>query len=120
MEMYNERPTTIVEKRVYEESGNGGYNRNDYNRSTRERANAGLTLGIIGTVAGAAALFGRGGNILGGLLNGGASGGGSPANVNINGGLPETTTYVASCGRWWKQLQRAKKRLKSTCSLLSI
>lgn len=99
MEMYNERPTTIVEKRVYEESGNGGYNRNDYNRSTRERANAGLTLGIIGTVAGAAALFGRGGNILGGLLNGGASGGGSPANVNINGGLPETTTYVASCGR---------------------
>lgn len=53
-----------------------------YERGTRERANAGLTLGIIGTVAGVAALLGRGGigNILGG------AGGGVPTNVNINGG----------------------------------
>lgn len=81
MEMYQERPTTIVEKRVYEENGN---NRgSDYGRGTRERANAGLTLGIIGTVLGGAALWGRGG--LGGLLGGGNNGGGSPANVNING-----------------------------------
>lgn len=108
MEMYNERPTTIVEKRVYEESGSGGgYGRNDYSRGTRERANAGLTLGIIGTVAGAAALFGRGGNILGGLLGGGGTsgasgGGGSPSNVNING-VPASnsgaTYIVGGCGR---------------------
>ena len=69
----------IIEKKVYEE---GGENR----RSTRERANAGLTLGIIGTVLGAAALWGRG-NGIGSILGGGAgfSGGAStPANVNIN------------------------------------
>lgn len=106
MEMYNERPTTIVEKRVYEESGHGGGGR-DYSRGTRERANAGLTLGIIGTVAGVAALWGRGG--LGSLLgggnsNGGWSGGGSPANVNING-VPAAangggaTYIVGGCGR---------------------
>lgn len=106
MEMYNERPTTIVEKRVYEETGSGGSRGNDYGRSTRERANAGLTLGIIGTVAGAAALFGRGGGVLGGLLGGGSnggSGGGSPANVNING-VPASvgggaTYIVGGCGR---------------------
>lgn len=69
----------IIEKKVYEE-GNG-----DRNRSTRERANAGLTLGIIGTVLGAAALWGRNNNGIGAILGGGASGGsGSPANVNIN------------------------------------
>lgn len=101
MEMYNERPTTIVEKRVYEENNGSGRNSNDYNRSTRERANAGLTLGIIGTVAGAAALWGRGG--IGNLLGGGNYSGGSlPANVNING-LPAASggaTYVVgSCGR---------------------
>lgn len=102
MEMYNERPTTIVEKRVYEETGSG--RGHDYSRSTRERANAGLTWGIIGTAAGAAALFGRGG--LGNLLGGGgssANGGGLPANVNING-VPASagggTTYVVGgCGR---------------------
>lgn len=101
MEMYNERPTTIVEKRVYEETGHGNGRGNDYSRSTRERANAGLTLGIIGTVAGAAALWGRGG--LGNLLGGGNSnGGGLPANVNING-VPAANggaTYVlGGCGR---------------------
>lgn len=101
MEMYNERPTTIVEKRVYEETGHGSGRGSDYSRSTRERANAGLTLGIIGTVAGAAALWGRGGlgNLLGG--NNYSSGGGLPANVNINGGgVPAASgiTYVANGG----------------------
>ena len=66
--------------RNYEEGGssNGG------NR-TRERANAGLTLGIIGTVLGAAALWRNGGigNVLSGN-GGGCSGGSTPANVNIN------------------------------------
>lgn len=97
--MYQERPTTIVEKRVYEENG-GSSRGTDYNRTTRERANAGLTLGIIGTVAGAAALWGRGG--LGNLLGGGTySGGAMPANVNINGGVPASagSTFVTSCGR---------------------
>lgn len=64
--------------RVNEDYGGGN------NRSTRERANAGLTLGIIGTVLGAAALWGRGGGI-GNILGG--SGASVPANVNINGGL---------------------------------
>ncbi len=75
----------IIEKRVYEE-GRNGYDR-DRERGTREKANAGLTLGIIGTVLGAAALWGRGnGGGIGSLLGGGGSGSGagSPANVNIN------------------------------------
>lgn len=45
---------------------------------------------IIGTVLGAAALWGRGNNGIGSILGGGGSGscsgGGSPANININGG----------------------------------
>lgn len=77
----------IIEKRIYEEGRNGyGYDR-DRDRSTRERASAGLTLGIIGTALGAVALWGRGGNNgLGALLGGGSGSGGagSPANVNIN------------------------------------
>lgn len=64
--------------RNYEEGGDYG------TRATRERANAGLTLGIVGTVLGAAALWGRNGGI-GNLIGGGGSG--MPANVNINGGL---------------------------------
>lgn len=106
MDLYSERPTTIVEKRVYEESNNGGGSRgNDYNRSTRERANTGLGFGIAGTILGAAALWGRGGlgNLLGGNSNGGWNGGGSPANVNING-VPAAanggaTYIVGGCGR---------------------
>lgn len=54
-----------------------GGNRRDING----KANAGLTLGIIGTALGAWALFG---NRRGGLL-GGAVGGGMPSNINING-----------------------------------
>lgn len=59
-----------------------GYGRRDVNG----KANAGLTLGIIGTALGAWALFGnrRGGGILGGATGGLGSGlGGS--NINING-----------------------------------
>lgn len=53
-----------------------------YERGTREKANAGLALGIIGTVAGGLALLSRGG--IGNIIGGG--GGGTPTNVNINGG----------------------------------
>lgn len=88
----------IIEKKVYEEG------RNDRDRNVRERANAGLTLGIIGTVLGAAALWGRGNNGgIGSILGGGSgSGAGSPANVNINayggatgGGCVAPTSFQA-------------------------
>lgn len=60
----------------------GGNNRRDING----KANAGLTLGIIGTALGAWALFGnrRGGGLLGGASGGLGSGLGG-ANINING-----------------------------------
>lgn len=63
-----------------------GYNR----RNINGKANAGVTLGIIGTALGAIALWGRRGIGGGGLLGGGATGGlgggvSMPANVNING-----------------------------------
>lgn len=64
------------ETRDYPTHGEG------YERGTREKANAGLALGIIGTVAGVGALLSRGG--IGGLIGNGV--GGAPANVNINGG----------------------------------
>ncbi len=93
----------IIEKKIYEE-GRNGYDR-DRDRSTREKANAGLTLGIIGTVLGAAALWGRGNNGgIGSILSGGGSGSGagSPANVNINayggatgGGCVAPTSFQA-------------------------
>lgn len=85
--------TTVIEKTNY-----GGYEGDYGNRggSTRGRANAGLTLGIIGTVLGAAALWNRNGG-LGSILNSGGSNGGgsSPSNVNINcgGGGPSTSTF---------------------------
>lgn len=79
---------TIIKEKVYENWGeNGG--RKEY--ASKDKANAGLTLGIIGTVLGAAALWNRGG--IGSLLGGGntfnATGGsgelsGVPTNVNIN------------------------------------
>lgn len=54
---------------------------------------------IIGTVLGAAALWGRNGGGIGSILGGGTSGfgggGSSPANININGGYG---TATASCG----------------------
>lgn len=64
------------ETRDYPTHGNG----EGVERGTRERANAGLTLGIIGTVLGGAALLKRGG--IGSVFGGGGSDG--PANVNIN------------------------------------
>lgn len=81
------------------ESGNS-YGGGD---STRGRATAGLTLGIIGTVLGAAALWNRNGGGIGNLL-GGSGSNGVPTNVNINGGLgggcvaPTTfETYAHEC-----------------------
>ena len=64
------------ETRDYPTHGNG----EGVERGPRERANAGLTLGIIGTVLGGAALLKRGG--IGSVFGGGGSD--SPANVNIN------------------------------------
>ena len=71
---------------VREYSEGHGYGR-DYSRrdSTRGIAIGGLVTGIIGTVAGVASLWNRnGGGGLSSILSGG-SGGGVPANVNING-----------------------------------
>lgn len=65
----------------------GSYGNGYGHDSTRGKANAGLTLGIIGTVLGAAALWGRGNNGIGNLLGGGSVSGGVPTNVNINGGI---------------------------------
>lgn len=66
----------------------GGYNNSYGHDSTRGRATAGLTLGIIGTVLGAAALWNRNGNGgIGNLFGGGGSSSGVPTNVNINGGI---------------------------------
>lgn len=65
----------------------GSYGNGYGHDSTRGKANAGLTLGVIGTVLGAAALWGRGNNGIGNLLGGGSVGGGVPTNVNINGGI---------------------------------
>jgi len=86
---FENRPVApVIEKTVYESEGHyGGGN----NRDTRGRATAGLTLGIIGTVLGAAALWGRNGGGIGNILGGGSGscGGGngtSPTNININGG----------------------------------
>lgn len=61
-----------------------GYGRRDING----KANAGLTLGIIGTALGAWALFGNRGNsgLLG--LGGSTSGTLDGANININGVSP--------------------------------
>ncbi len=97
----------IIEKRVYEEGRNNGYDR-DRDRSTRERTNAALTLGIIGTVAGAAALWGRGnGGGIGSILSGGGSGSGAglPGNVNINtyGGAGGGCVAPSSFQAWEKE-----------------
>lgn len=82
----------IIEKEKIVERPEGygnGYNRRDIN----SKANAGLTLGIIGTALGAWALFG---NRRAGVL-GGVSGSGMPSNINING--LETGLSSAGGGR---------------------
>lgn len=86
----------IIEKQVektkevpygyWENCGNGyGYN----SRNVNGKANAGLTLGIIGTVLGGAALLGRGNNGLNLFGNSGYSTLGSGMGANI---------AIASCG----------------------
>lgn len=69
----------IIEKEKIVEHQDGYYGPNK--RDINGKANAGLTLGIIGTALGAWALFG---NRRAGLL-GGVSGSGMPSNINING-----------------------------------
>ena len=73
--------TIIKEKEVVYDEG-----RRDSN--TRGKANAGLTLGIIGTVLGGAALARQGG--IGGILSGGAST--APSGVTYNVSSPATCT----------------------------
>lgn len=92
---FENRPVApVIEKTVYESDGHYGGG----NRGTREKANTALGFGIAGTVLGLAALWGRGNNGIGSLLGGGgASGSGTPTNININGG---DTSYSGggSCG----------------------
>jgi hypothetical protein len=82
--------TFIKEKEiVHDDYNNGGHN-------LRGRANAGLTLGIIGTVLGGAALARQGG--IGGILNGGASPSGGAVTYNVS--TPATCTpslYAKEC-----------------------
>ena len=76
----------IIEKQTIKEVPVDGNYRYDYGRKDiNGKANAGLTLGIIGTALGAWALFGnRRSSVIGGL---GTSGSGmlDGANINING-----------------------------------
>lgn len=78
---FNIMETIIKEKEVVYDEG-----RRDSN--TRGKANAGLTLGIIGTVLGGAALARQGG--IGGILSGGAST--APSGVTYNVSSPATCT----------------------------
>ena len=78
---FNIMETIIKEKEVVYDEG-----RRDSN--TRGKANAGLTLGIIGTVLGGAALARQGG--IGGILSGGASS--APSGVTYNVSSPATCT----------------------------
>lgn len=76
----------IKEKEViYDDSHRGGGN-------LRGRADAGLALGIVGTVLGGAALLGRGG--IGAILDGG--GASNPVTVNA-GGCSAFNTYAKEC-----------------------
>lgn len=75
--------TFIKEKEIVHDDYNNGGGHN-----LRGRANAGLTLGIIGTVLGGAALARQGG--IGGILNGGAA---APA----SGGVTYNVSSPATC-----------------------
>lgn len=76
--------TFLKEKEVvYDEGHRGG--------SVRGRADAGLALGIVGTVLGGAALLGRGG--IGAILGGG----GAPVTVNAGGGCNAFNAYAKEC-----------------------
>jgi hypothetical protein len=80
--------TFLKEKEVvYDEGGHRGSN-------VRGRADAGLALGIVGTVLGGAALLGRGG--IGAILGGG--GGSTPVTVNTTtGGCSSFSAYAKEC-----------------------
>lgn len=72
----------IIEKQTIKEvPADGYYGDGRYSRRLNGKADAGLALGIVGTVLGAGALFGRGA----GLFGLGGSSNGTPANINING-----------------------------------
>lgn len=70
---------------IYDDNGHRGGN-------VRGRADAGLALGIVGTVLGGAALLGRGG--IGAILGGGAS---NPVTVNTGSGCSTFNTYAKEC-----------------------
>lgn len=74
--------TFIKEKEIVHDDSHG--------RNTSGRATAGLTLGIIGTVLGGAALLGKGG--LGSIL-----GGGSPTVTVNEGGCNSFNAYAKEC-----------------------
>lgn len=81
--------TFLKEKEVvYDEGGRHGGN-------VRGRADAGLALGIVGTVLGGAALLGRGG--IGAILGGG--GGSNPVTINTTngGGCSSFGAYAKEC-----------------------
>ena len=75
--------TFLKEKEVVYDEGHRGGN-------VRGRADAGLALGIVGTVLGGAALLGRGG--IGSIL-----GGGAPTVVNTGGGCNAFNAYSKEC-----------------------
>lgn len=85
----------IIEKEKIVERPEGYDNYGPTRRDINGKANAGLTLGIIGTALGAWALFG---NRRAGLL-GGVSGGGVPSNININGLETGVAGMGGSCNR---------------------
>lgn len=77
--------TFLKEKEVIYDEGHRGSDK------VRGRADAGLALGIVGTVLGGAALLGRGG--IGAILNGGGS---APVTVNA-GDCGTFSTYAKEC-----------------------
>lgn len=83
MEIIEKEKVKEIPAQEYCDRYGGGYGRRDVNG----KANAGLTLGIIGTALGAWALFGnnRGGLFGGGALGGGGVAGGGSTNINVNG-----------------------------------
>lgn len=91
-----------------------GYGYGNNRRDVNGKANAGLTLGIIGTALGAWALWGRG-NRGGGLLGGASGGLGSGlggANININGleagmGSANGVTAPSAFQAWQKSCDNA-------------
>lgn len=84
----------------YNGAGNDGINRRDVNG----KANAGLTLGIIGTALGAWALFGnRRGGVLGGI-GGGMAGDGS-TNINVVGGAGAYGSSPSAFQAWEKSCE---------------